>query len=65
MLNLMTNNTWERRLSSSAFTFLFYEKERQRQAPTNAHTYKFPKIKRGTPVHKDSWILSNKENIEP
>jgi hypothetical protein len=63
MLNLVTNKTWERRLSSSAFTFLFYEKERQRQAPTNTHTFKFPKIQRGTPVDKDLWVLSSKENF--
>ena len=63
MLNLVTNKTWERRLSSSAFTFLFHEKEKQRQAPTNTHTFKFPKIQRGTPIHKDLWVLSNKENI--
>ena len=63
MLNLATNKMWERRLSSSTFTFLFYEKERQRQAPINTHTYKFPKLKRGTPVHKDLWVLSDKENF--
>ena len=57
MLNLVTTKTWERRLSSSAFTFLFYEKDRQRS--TNTYTYKFTKIKRGTPVHKDLWVLSN------
>ena len=65
MLNLVTNKTWERRLSSAAFTFLFYEKERQRQAPTNTHMYKPQKIQRGTTVTKDLWVLSNKENIEP
>ena len=63
MLNLVTNKTWERRLSSSAFTFLFHEKERQRQAPTNTHTFKFPKIQRGISVHKDLWVLSSKESF--
>ena len=65
MLNLANNKTWKRRLSSSAFTFLFYEKEKHRQAPTNTHMYKLPKIQRGTPVHEDLCVLSNKENIEP
>jgi len=59
MLNLVTNKTWERRLSSSAFTFLFYEKEKQRQAPTNTHKYKLPKIQRGISIHKDLWVLSS------
>jgi hypothetical protein len=58
MLNLVTNKTWERRLSSSAFTFLFYEKERQRRAPANTQNYIFTKMKRGTTVTKDLWVLS-------
>jgi hypothetical protein len=59
MFNRVTNKTWERRLSSSAFTFLFYEKGRQRQLPPNMYNYTLPKIKRASTVDKDLWVLSN------
>ena len=59
MFNLVTTKTWDRRLSSSAFTFLFCEKERRRQAPTNTHNFKLPKIKSLPTGSKDLWVLSN------
>jgi hypothetical protein len=52
----MTNKKGERRLSSSAFTFLFYEK--QRQLSTNTRIYNLPKIKSLPTVNKDLWVLS-------
>jgi hypothetical protein len=60
MLNIATNKTWERRLSSAAFTFLFYEK--QHRILSLIHNCKLTKIKRVSTV-KDLWVLSNKENI--